>query len=187
MRTTTLHFLSDKHVLHVRACECIVHDARYGCVFCVHSPSNCRYYVPAIRNCMLKKVTHCPSSGLEECHHHEFQFCHEEFCHDEDDEDEVCGRFPCCSLYHIHPVFSDNNVVIIFTSFELLILILTHLFARMNWFVELLRFPPFARLVVADILFLLRQNLCVVVEVVGVISIYRENRMLFNFVFVLLS
>ena len=58
--------------------------------FCVHPPSNCRYHVPAMQNCTLeKKVTHCHSSGFEECHHHEFQFCHEEFCHDEDDEDEV--------------------------------------------------------------------------------------------------
>ena len=85
--------------------DCVVHDERYGCVFCVHPPSNCRYYVPAIRNCMLNFFfTHSPSSGFEECHHHEFQFCH-----DEDDEDKVCGRFPCCSLYHFHPVFRPTT------------------------------------------------------------------------------
>ena len=62
MRTMMmLQFLSVKLLSHKHICDlslredCIVHDARYGCVFCVHIPSNCRYYVPAIRNCMLKK------------------------------------------------------------------------------------------------------------------------------------
>ena len=64
--------------------------------------------------------------------------------------------------------FPVNNVVIIFTSFELPIWILTHLCARMNWFVELLLFPPYTRVVAADILILLRHNLGVVVEVVEV-------------------
>ena len=113
--------------------------------------------------CFLKNVTHCTSSGFEECHHHEFQFCR--------------GRrrrsmrqvslllfvpFPSC--------FPILNVIIIFTSFELVIRILTHLFARMNWFVTLL--------VVADILFLLRHNV--------LLQLSREPNAL-NFVLVQLS
>ena len=54
-----------------------------------------------------KKLIHC-SSYCEECHHHDFH-CQVEFCHDEDDEDEVCGRSPCCSLYHLHPVFRSTT------------------------------------------------------------------------------
>ena len=96
---TTHDILSHKHAFHVRACEKTVVFLMHAVgVYSVYtSLSNWRYYVPAIRN--------CPSSSFEECHHHEFQFCHEEFCHHEDDEDEVRGRSPCCSLYHFHPVF----------------------------------------------------------------------------------
>ena len=84
----------------------------------------------------LKKNHPLSSSDFEQCHHQEFQVCHEELCHDEDDEDEVCGRSPCCSFFHL-PI---NNIVIFFTSFNLLIRILTSLFTWVDGCTELLRF-----------------------------------------------
>ena len=64
---------------------------------------------------------------------------------------------------------------------ELLIRILTHLFARMSWFVEL------TCLVVADIIVLLLHNLGVVVEVVEVLHHLSTEPNALNFVFVQLS
>ena len=72
-------------------------------------------------------------------------------------------------------------LVIILISFELLIRILTHLFARMSWFVEL------TCLVVADIIVLLLHNLGVVVEVVEVLHHLSTEPNALNFVFVQLS
>ena len=54
------------------------------------------------------RLTHCPSSGFEECHHHEFHY-QVGFCHDVVDENEVCGRSPCCSSNHFHPVFDQQR------------------------------------------------------------------------------
>ena len=48
-------------------------------------------------------------------------------------------------------------------------------------------FPPFSRLVVADILFLLRHNLSVVVEVVEVLQHLSREPNALNFVFVQIS
>ena len=114
--------------IHIRACLCT--DCMYvmhAVCICVHSPSNCRYCVPAIRNPTIQhaltgfffyfKLIHC-SSYCEECHHHDFH-CQVESCHDVDDEDEVCGPPPSCL-----PI---NNVVIFFRSLKLLIRILTSL------------------------------------------------------------
>ena len=67
-----VQFLSQAH-MRPSICAC-AHYALCGCVFCLHSPSNCRYYVPAIRNCMLEKeqyFIHCLSSSSEEYHHDE--------------------------------------------------------------------------------------------------------------------
>ena len=112
--------------------------------------------------CCKKKIAQCPSSNFEEGHHHEFQFCHEEFSHDEDDEDGVCGKFPCCSLYQFHPVFrsttqskssffpriADSDFDAFVCSDELVC--------------RAALFPPYTRLFVADSLVLLRHNLDVV-------------------------
>ena len=109
------------------------------CVLCTHPvelsvlrSSNPKLYAK-------KKVNHCPSSVFGARHHHEFKFCHEEFCHDEDDENEECDKFPA-ALCTYPSCFPIKNIITIITSFELLIQILTHLFARINWSVELLCF-----------------------------------------------
>ena len=58
---TTHDVLSHKHAFHVRACDkpvvLVMHAAGVYSVNtpCVHTPSNCRCYVLAIRNCMLEK------------------------------------------------------------------------------------------------------------------------------------
>ena len=101
------HDMSHKHVFtFVRACEQTV------CTSCT-----LWYCVPAIRNLtiqhalteklFLKTLIHC-SSFCEECHHHDFH-CQVESCQDEDDEDEVCGTSPCCSVHHLHPVFRSTT------------------------------------------------------------------------------
>ena len=66
--------------------------------------------------------------------------------------------FPSC-----YPI---NNVVMIFTSFELLIRIFTHFVCSDELVCRAALFPSVSRLVVADIIFLLRHNLGVAVEVV---------------------
>ena len=97
---------------------------------------------------------------FEECHHQEFQFRH-----DEDDEDKVCARSPCCSVIPLPSRLSINNVVIFFTSFKLLIRILSSLFAWVHGCTELLRFCHM--LVLQSLTFVLfLRNLGVVVEVV---------------------
>ena len=99
---------------------------------------------------MLRKiVTHCPSSGFEESHHHEFQFCHEEFCHDEDDTKDTAG-FPAalCTIlfpdqqrgHNFHFLrIADSDLDAFVCSDELVC--------------RAALFLPYTRLVVADILF----------------------------------
>ena len=132
--------------IHIRACLCKYVMQAVG-VYSVYTPlSNCRYCVPAIRNptiqnvltedfVFLKNLIHC-SSFCEGCRHHEFN-CQTEFCHDVDDEDAVCGRSPCCSVYHFPSCLPINNAVIIYTSFEVLIRILTPLFSWVDGCIEL--------------------------------------------------
>ena len=98
------------------------------CVFCAHSPSNCRYYVPAIRNCMVKKSHSLPFAKLWRMPPPWTPILPLGIL-------QWWGRrrrrkrqvslllflVPCPSCFPI------NNVIIIFTSFELPIRILTHI------------------------------------------------------------
>ena len=127
-------------------------------------------------------VTHCSSSDFEEYHHHEFQFCHEEFLHDEDDEDEVCGRFPCCSLYHFHQQCSHNLHFLRIADSEFDAFV-----CSAEWVCGAALFLPYTSLVVADILVLLRRNLGVVVKVVEILRHLSREPTAENIVFVQFS
>ena len=136
-QSCVVKLLNHKHIcdMFLRQ-ECFVH-ARYGCVFCAHPSSNCQHYIPAIRNSMSKKITHCPSSDFEECHNPSLP------CRilSQYGRRRRCVRQISLLLFAPLPYcFPINNELIIFTTFELLIRILTHLFARRNWFIELLCF-----------------------------------------------
>ena len=161
-----------------------------GRVFCVHHPvelSVLRSRNPKLHALFKKMSLTAPSSGFEECHHHEFHFCHEEFWHDEDDEDEVCGRSPCCSVSTISILFSDQQ-----RSHNLHFLRVAD--SEFDAFVcsDELVFRaalclPYTRLVAADILLLLLHNLGVVVEVVEVLQHSAREPNVLNLVFVQLS
>ena len=83
--------------------------------------------------------------------------------------------------------FPINKVVIILTSFELLIRILTPFVCSDELVYRAALFLPNACLVVADILVLLLHNLGVVVEVVEVLQLLSREPNALNFVFVQLS
>ena len=187
---TTHDILSHKHAFHFRACEkTVVFVMHAAGVYSVYTPpSNCRYHVPAIRNCMLKMFWSLTAlrQAFEECHHQEFQFCHEEFCHDETTKTKYAADLPAAlrtisilssdqqrthNLYFLRIADSDFDAFV--CSDELVC--------------RAALFPPYTRLVVADILFLLRHNLSVVVEVVEALQHLSREPNALNFVFVQLS
>ena len=84
----------------VRAClwtDCIARHPRYGDVFSLYTLRRIIDTTIALQQILKNTSTM-----------NEFQLCLEEFWKNECHEDEVCGRSPCCSLYHFHLVFRHN-------------------------------------------------------------------------------
>ena len=79
--------ITSTHSVSVRACEQTVLYVMHavGVYSCVHTPVELSVLAfpqsedPTIQHALTEKIrknlTHCSSSDLEECHHHDFQFC----------------------------------------------------------------------------------------------------------------
>ena len=140
----------------VRACEqTVLYFMHAVGAFCAHSPSTCRYCVPAIRNPTIlhalieffqkKKLIHCSSSDFEECHHQEFQFCHED-CAMMRRRRRSMRQVSLLLIIPLPSCLPINNIVIFFTSdFD----VFCHLG---GWVYRAASFLPCAGLAVADIL-----------------------------------
>ena len=133
--------------------DCIVHHARCWCEFCVHTPSKCRYYVPAIRNCMncqKKKSLTALRQILKNATTMKSNFLMRNSAMMRTTKTKYAVSlllfipFPSC--------FPINNVVIIFTSVELLTRILTPFVCSDELVCRAALFVPDTRLVVAVIL-----------------------------------
>ena len=114
--------------IHVRAClrtDCVVLHACCGCILCtlpvdlsVLRSSNQKPDYPACSYRIFfkkKKLIHCSSSDFEECHHQEFQFCHED-CAMMRRRRRSMRQVSLLLIISLPSFLPTNNIVIFFTS-----------------------------------------------------------------------
>ena len=143
-------------------------------------PSNCRYYVPAIRNCMLKKKSLTAlRQALKNATTMNSTFALRNSAMMRTTKTKFAAGFPA-ALCTVSILFSDQQR----NHYLHLLRIADSDFDALVCSDELVcraaLFSPYTRLVVADILFLLRHNQGVVVEVVKVLQHLSRERNALN-------